>query len=156
MRTFVENNKLVEAIAPATGAAAITGDYISLKTAHKVTVVAHITQGNAATVKLDILEAKDVSATDAQVLSDTLPIWTNEDCAAGDTLARQTDAADFTTSAALKHKQIVAEIDPAKLSDGFDCIAVRLGASNVANIVSAQYIVETRYPGETPPSVIID
>jgi hypothetical protein len=156
MATLVEQKKVVEAIAPATNAAALTGDYVSVKNLHKITAIVHITQANAATVKVDVLEAKAVAGTDAQAISKTMPIWVNQDLAASDAMTRQTDAANFTTDATLKHKMVVVEIDPAILSDGFDCIAVRAGASNVANIVASTYICEPRYPGANQPSVITD
>jgi len=156
MGTLVQKKKIVEAIAPQTNAAALTGDYISVKTLHKITAKVHINQANAATVKVDILEAKAVAGTDAQVLAVDMPIWVNEDLAAADGFTRQTDDADFTTSAALKHKMVIIEIDPAILSDGFDCVAVRAGASNVANIVQAEYVCDPRYLGSSQPSAIID
>jgi len=156
METFVQEKKVVEAIAPATNAAALTGDYVSMRNLHKVTAILHITQGNAATIKVDVLEATSVAGGGAQAITETMPIWVNQDLAASDAMTRQTDAADFTTSAAVKHKMVVVEIDPAILSEGFDCIAVRAGASDAANIVEAIYVCDPRYPGADSPSVIVD
>lgn len=155
--TLVERTKFVEGLCPQVSAA-LTGDYISLKNAVKAWIVVHVQQANAATIAIGVNEAKAVAGTDAAAIAKTLPIWANEDLAGGDTLARQTDAATFTTSAALKHKMVVIEIDPAKLSSGFDCIAVTLGASNAANIVEAMYVVQPRYEGSPAnmPSLIID
>jgi len=148
--------KIVEAIEPKTDAAGSTGDYVSLKNIHKAWVVLHITQGNEATIEIGVNEATDVAGTGAQATSATWRIWSNLDCAASDTLVERTAAATYTTDAAVKHKLVVLEVDPVKLSSGFDCIAVTTGASHAANIVSAQYWLETRYPQATPPSVIVD
>ena len=65
--------------------------------------------------------------------------------AASSALTKQTNAATFTTSAAVKNKVVVLQIDPGLLTDGYEFIAVTTGASNAANITSAMLIVEPRY-----------
>ncbi|NSW52202.1 MAG: hypothetical protein HPY85_06835 [Anaerolineae bacterium] len=157
MGSLIEVNKFVEALCPQVSAA-LTGDYISLKGAHRAWVVVHIQQANAATIEIGVNEATSVAGGSAAAIAKDMKIWANEDLAAGDTLTRQTDADTFTTSAALKHKMVVIEIDPGLLSDGFDCIAVTLGASNAANIVQAMYVIEPRYAGSPAnmPSAIVD
>ena len=52
--SLVAQAKPVSLLAPATDAAGRTSGYLSLKNAHKAYVVAHITQGNAATIALQI------------------------------------------------------------------------------------------------------
>lgn len=151
-----EELKIVQAIEPKADAAGTAGDYISLKNAHKVTVIVHITQGNSATIEIGVNEATAVAGTSAAAITKELKIWSNLDCAATDTLVKRTDAATYTTDAGVKHKQVIVEIDPGLLSAGFDCIAVTTGASNAANLVSAQYFIETRYAQATPPSAIVD
>jgi hypothetical protein len=156
---LVEKAKIVEAIFPATDAAGSTGDYVSLKTCHKCFVVVHITQGNAATVAITINQASAVAPMGAKPITVPVPIWANQDCAAGDTLVRQTDAVSFTTSAAVAHKMVVFEIDPATLdlAGGFDCIMVATAASNIANVVEGMYyLTEDRYKQPVPPSAILD
>jgi len=156
---FAENMKVVQALEPATDAAGRTGDYVSLKTCARAIVVVHITQGNAATIAISINQASAVAAGDAKAIANAVPIWSNLDCAASDALVRRTDAVNYTTDAGVKHKIVVFDIDPAKLdlANGFDCIAVVTGASNVANITSAlYYLVEHRYQQPTPPSAIVD
>jgi len=152
-----ENYKIVEAITPQAGAA-ITGDYVSMKNAHRAFVLAHINQAAANTVAITIEQAQAVANTGSKAITVAVPIWADEDCAASDTLVRQTDAVAFTTSAAQKHKLVIFQIDAATLNDanGFDCITVKTGASSASNITSAMYVLETRYPGATPPSAIVD
>lgn len=155
---LTEQFKIVEGASPATDAAGRTADYISLKDALRVFVVCHITQGNAATVALNLYQATAVAGTSEKALEKPVPIWANLDAAASDALARQTDDVDFTTDDGVKHKIVVFQVDADKLdvSGGFDCLTVKTGASNVANITQVMYYVESRYPQATPPSAIVD
>lgn len=149
-----ESYKIVEAITPQVGAA-ITGDYVSLKNANRAFVVVHVAQGNAATMAITIEKATDVAATGSTAITTVVPIWANEDCATSDTLVRQTDAVSFTTSAALKHKVVVFQIDPATLG-AYDCITVKTAASHADNLTSAIYLLDERYKQATPPTAITD
>lgn len=151
MKNLVEKIRPIEAIAPATGADAIAGDYISLKNVNHLTIVAHITQGHATPPALTIEQATAVAGTSSKVITEVVPIFANQDCAASDLIEGQTAAVNFTPSATLKHKMVVFEIDPATLdtNNGFDCICLKAGASNVANIIAAQYLVKERYYNKT-------
>lgn len=148
----------VQLLNPAADAAGRTGAYITLKNAHKAFVVFHITQGNAATILLSLLQAKDVSGTSSKALANNARWWAALDQATSDLLVRQTDGVSFTTDAAVKNKIIVAEIDPAMLdiANGFVTIAVSTGASNAANITSAQVFLSVRMRGDQPPSNIVN
>jgi hypothetical protein len=153
-----ENLKIVNALAPAADAGGRTGAYVSLKNALKAWVVFHTTQGNAATIALTIEQATAVAGTGSKVITKAVPIWVNLDTAASDTLVRATDAVNYTTDAGVKLKQVVFEIDPILLdvAGGFDCITIKTGASNAANITSAQYFIQTAYPQATPPTATAD
>lgn len=157
MHNLIENVSIVEAIAPAAGGSDLAGDYISLKHAEHVTVLVHITQGNAATVGLSLLQATAVAGTGEKPLATPVPIWFTADCVASDIPVRQTDDVGFATDAALKHKIVAFEV-PAEALDvanGFDCLSVAAEHSNAANIIAAQYIVsKRRYGGDT--SFIVD
>ena len=145
---------LIEALKPQAGAS-LTGAYISLKNAHRALVLVHINQANAAQVAITINKATAVAGTGTTAITTAVPIWANEDCVVSDTLVRQTDAVGFTTSAATKDKLIVFQIDPETLG-AYDCITVLTAASNAANITSAVYLLEPRYPDVTPPSAVVD
>lgn len=155
MINIPENIKPVQAIYPQTNAGAITGDYISCKNAQKVWVVANIQQGNAATMALTLEKATDVSGTGSTAITTAVPIWTNEDTATNDTLTRQTDAVSFTTSAAVKNKVVVFQVDPDTLGD-YDCLVLKCGASDAANIIGAEYLIESRYAPANGISMITD
>ena len=84
-------------------------------------------------------------------------IWKNADVSSTDTLVKSTDAASILATAGTTNQQLVMEVDPAKLSAGFDCIRATTDASSEAtNFASIIYILQMRYPGATPPSAIID
>lgn len=154
-----EHMKIVQAMEPATDAAGRTGDWVSLKTCHRCFVICHITQGNAATITISINQATAVAGTGSKVITVAVPIWSNLDCAASDTLVARTAAVNYTTDAGVKHKQVIFQVDPMTLdiANSFDCIAVITGASNVANITSAQYyLTDLRYAQATPPAAITD
>jgi len=150
--------KPVEAITPQAGGV-IIGAYVSLRDAEKCFVLVHVNQANAATMGITIEQATDVTGTGSKAITYAVPIWADQDCAATDALVRQNDAVAFTTSATLKRKLIIFQIDPSHMdvNNGFDCITVKTAASDVSNITAAQYILsDLRYGGSTPPSDIID
>jgi hypothetical protein len=155
--TLVENLKVAEGLPPAADAAGRSSDVVSLKNVHKLIVVAHITQGNAATVALTPEQCTAVSGAGNKAIP-AVPIWANLDTAASDSLVRAADAVSYTTDAALKNKIVVFEIDASKLdvAGGFDCIRVNTGASNAANITQIMFYAVPRYPGDGGPSIIVD
>jgi hypothetical protein len=85
-----------------------------------------------------------------------VPVWVNADCAATDTLVRQTDAVAFSTAAAIKNVLVVFEVKPESLG-AYDCLVVKVASGNSSNIVSATYnLVGLRYSQATPPAAITD
>lgn len=145
---FFEDILPVGSINPAADAAGRTGGYVSLKNALMAFVIFYIKQGNAATVACDVLQASDISGTGAKAIP-AVPIWTELDAATSPfKYTRQTDAAAYTTDAAVKDKYVVLQVDPSKLdvANGFRAIAARTGASNAGNITSAQVLIVPRYP----------
>lgn len=142
---------------PAADAGGRTSPYISLKDAVKAWIVVYMNQANAATVLLSPLQATAVAGTGSKAIS-AARIWTKLD-EAGTSFTKQTEAATYTTDAALKKKVVVFEIDCAKVLDvagGFDCIAVSTGASNAANITSAILLIRPRHHGTPEVSPLTD
>jgi hypothetical protein len=157
--TVAQSLKIVELMCPATDAAGRTSAYISLKHVRRCTIQFHVAQGAANTILLTLLQATNVAAAGSKAITNNVPIWRNLDCAASDTLVRDTDAKTYTTDAGVKHKIVEFQIDPALCMDvagSFDCIAISTGASNAANLTEAIAICEMDYEQATPPSVIID
>jgi hypothetical protein len=145
-----ENLTPYDLLPPAADAAGRTSTYKSLKGVVKAWIVVYVDQGNAATILLSPLQATAVAGTGSKAIA-AARIKTCLD-QAFTTYTVQTEAASFTTDAAVKRKIVVFEIDPAKVMDvagGFDCIAVSTGASNVANITSATLWVQHGHQGVT-------
>lgn len=154
--TLLQAGVIVEAIPPATDAAGRASDWISLKNvAGKAYIVVQITQGNSATVTITPQQATNVSGASAKAIP-AVPIWANLDTAAGETMVRRTDAANYTTDAGVKNKIVVFEIEPSALDveNGFDCLNFTTGASNVANITAGMFVLPyMRFGGATPQAV---
>jgi hypothetical protein len=156
MLTIPQNVLVINALKPQTNADALTGTYINLKTAHRAWVVFHMNQVNAAQATLSLKKAMVVAGTDAVAVTETFPIFANLDCDASDIFGRAANAASYQLDVALKTKLVVFQIDP-EILGAYDCLAAVVGASNVANLVSATYLIEPRYAeGENQPSVLVD
>ena len=138
---LAEKTHPVVAIAPAANGSAIAGDYISMKKTEHVTIAVQITQGNADTIELTLYQATAVAGTGAKVLAKDIEIYSALDVAASDVLVKRTDDVNYTTDAGVKNKMVLFEIpvEALDMDNDFDCLQVRAGASNAANIVSATY-----------------
>lgn len=152
--TLPESAKVIGLLDPATDAAGRTGRYVNMTLAPKAYFVFHVTQGNAATIALDLVQATAAAGTGVKVLTGVRRIWTNLDLATNDTFTRQTAALLFTTDAAVKNKMIILELNANDLDlpNGFCYVAPRTGASNVANLTQAYVHIVPAYPGASQPS----
>lgn len=147
---LAENTHPVLAIAPATNDIALAGDYISMKKTGHVSIEVVIAQGHATPPAITLYQATDVAGTGAKVLAKNVGIHFVTDAAASDVVVKQTDDVDFTPDAGLKNKIVVFEVpvEALDMDNGFDCLQVRAGASNLANLLSATYwCSEERYHG---------
>lgn len=148
----------IQSLAPATDAAGRTGKYVSLKNAKSAAILVQINQGDANVVLLSPKQAEAVAGTNVKVLANPVRIWVNSDTANTANYTRQTDAVNYTTTAGVTPKAVIFEIDPAAMdgANGFDCLTIVTGASNVGNLTAAQIVVEPKYSQASPPSVIAD
>ena len=151
-----EQAVLVGVMPPAADAAGRTGDYISMKNLVRAFVVFFINQGNAAVVPCSISKATAVAPTGATAMTETARIYTSLDQTAGHQFTRQTDAAAFSTDAALKPKIVIIEVEPGRIGETYDCIAPVTAASHAANITSALIFGVPRIAGATTPDVLTD
>ena len=156
-----EDTHVVLGQAPIVGAgAAFVGDYISVKYAHKVWCVVLYNQADANPITFGVNEATAVLPAGAAAITATMPIWSNLACGTNDRWVRRANAATYAAAGAVAaHKMVVFEVDPAILSAGFDCIALRSDTViAAAQYVAYLYIIAPRYKGEvaTTPSYIID
>ena len=155
MFTLPEHCKIVN-VAQSQVATAVTYDVICCKNAHKVWFL--ITQLYVADTDLTVslVEAATVDGSTTAVTA-TFPIWADVDIASVDALVRQTDAASFSIdTGAGKNQLVVIEWDPAKHTAGYDCIGLADAGGHASNYVTALAIIQTRYPGDPPPTAITD
>jgi len=158
MKTVLpEKFKIVNGTPVATTNGGITCDYISLKDAISVTIVAELLQAATHATVLGVNEATAVAGTSAAAVTAVQNVWKNADVSSTDTLVKATNAASIAATAGTTNQQLVMQFDPATLSDGFDCIAATLSDSSEAtNFATVTYFIETRYPQATPPTAITD
>lgn len=146
-------------LAPAADAAGRTGTYKSLKHANRASIVVKVNQGNAATILITPLQASAVAGTGSKALTNNVPIYVKDSDAAG-TWTRVADGKNYTTSAGTTIKYVRFDLDPAAALDvanGFDCVTVSTGASNAANITSADLVLgPMRYAEELAQPAIAD
>ena len=145
---------------PAADAAGRTSGYVSLKNSIKAYLVVHLTQGNAATVALTPLQAKDVSGTGSKAIS-AVPILYLEDVTVTSVLNVAAAAASYTTGAATKNKMVVFEVLPEAAMDianGFTTLAVSSAGSNAANIIAAEIITlnQTKAIGTSAVNILVN
>lgn len=164
--SFPENFMIIPGQAPVVGAGiAITSLPISLKNVQKLWAIVYLnTVGTSAAVACVPQTDALVAFGSAAVLVNAVPIWTNQNTAASNTWTRETDAVNFTTTAAnANHKIIIFEIDPSSIrttttATSEDCFRISLTAVAAGDYCSILYIVQPRYPGAVgnQPSYILD
>lgn len=148
--------KIVQAFAPKTTNAALTSQVVTLKGAVRAWLVLNFTNAVGFASTPTIKQATDIAA-GTNAAGPTCRIWLNEDTAASDTLVAQTAGASQATDANVKNKQVVFEIDPASLSDGYDCVYCTIGTSSQAtNFVSGEFLIQQNFKQATPPTAIVD
>ena len=150
-----EQFKIVEAIEPKSSSGATTGDGVCLKNTKMAYVVVHLHGGDA--VYATIYESTGTTVTGAATTGNAYQIWSNLATTATDTLVARTASYRYLFTTAATHQMCVFGIDPAQLTDTYDCIYVAVGASTAATkFVSADYFLETAYPADQPPAAISD
>ena len=163
MSTFSlpENCRIIEGLSPRIGAAggSVIGAYISVKQYEKVYVVIHYQEGSSTSEVLGIMKSPLISGVGGIPTTELWRIWSNLDCATSDLLVERTAATSYAIGTGDTHKIIVFEVDPAALSEGYDCIA-GYGLSGIAatDTYSMLYFGVPRYASRvlTAPTAITD
>lgn len=160
-RTLAELFKIIDATAgPVTTNGGVTGDYVTLKGAHRAWIVVQLTQAAGHATVLSPKQASAVAGTGVKAISNACRIWANEDTAASDTLVEQTAATTYTVTNDVKKKLVIFEIDPEDaldIANGFDVLGLTASDSSQAtNFISATYWLANRYSQATPPAAITD
>lgn len=148
--------KLVQAFAPKTTNAALTSQVITLKNAIRCWLVLHFTQAVGFASVPTIKQATDIAAA-TNAAGPSCRIWANEDTSVNDTLVAQTAGASYAIGSDTKNKMVVFEIDPATLTDGYDCVYCTIATSSQAtDFVSGEWQIQTNFKQSTPPTAILD
>jgi len=133
-------------------------DYVSMKNViHATFVISHAGATDTDLV-VGLDEATDVAAGTHRSVTATFPIQADIDHGTtSDILVRQTDAATFTIDPATMGSAIVVfEWDPAKHTEGYDCIAVRGSGGDASDTVVVFAILEFKYQQASLPAAITD
>lgn len=133
---------------PVTTNGGVTADYISLKLAHMVYLIAVFTQAVGHATGIDPVQATAVDGSDVKAITNTVPIWANTDISLTSKLTRQTDAITYNIDVAAKNQIVIMQIDPASfdVNNGFDVLGVTVDDSSQAtDLVSLTAFVIPRY-----------
>ena len=150
------SHKIVQLAHPQTTNGGFTSDVVSLKHAVRATIVIDINQAVGHATAFSLRQATDVAA-GTNAAGPTSEVWANEDVATSDTLVKQTSAASYTVTNDIKKKQIVIEVDPAALTDTYDCVYITSADSSQAtNFASATVYIKSNFQQATPPAAITD
>ena len=173
----IQAAKVVPGLAPQTMAGAADGDWVSLKGYDRCGIYVYITQGAANTTAITVDAATSVAGANLNAGITLNNWWYITDTAIGtdagtnsDTWVKGTAAAGITSSATGTGASLYyIQIDADDLLSGtsamvaatarYDCIQVKLGASNVSNIAAVIYSLgPPRYAQAVSPtpSAIID
>lgn len=134
--------------APVTTTGGVTTDYISMKGAHMVYIVAVFTQAATHATGIDPTQATAVAGTAVKAITNAVPIWYNTDISATSVLSRATDAITYNALAGTTNQIIIMQIDPAgfDVAGGFDCLGMTVDDSSEAtNFVQITAYVVPRY-----------
>ena len=176
MGFMIQNVKVVPGLAPATRAGQADADWVSLKGYDKVGILFYVAQGNAATTALTVDAATSVAGANLNAGITMNDWWYITDLAIGtdagvnsDTWVKGAAASLINTYATDNGASIYyIEINADDLVTGqsaftaatqYDCVQLKCGASDVADIASVVYFMfPARYAQAVSPtpSAIID
>ena len=150
-----EQFKIVQMAWPQTTNGGFTSDIISMKNAHKATIIVEVNQAVGHATAFSLRQSTDNTTGTTAAGPSTARVWVNEDVAASDTLVKAANAASETLTNDVKKKQIVFEVDAVELTDTYNHIYVTAADSSQAtNFASVTCILHTRYPQATPPAAL--
>jgi hypothetical protein len=157
--SLTEDMALIQALGPIAGTgAAQAATAVSLKLAHKLWAVVDVNSAGGADATAIVPQTDALVAFGSPaVLVTSVPIWAAAGVAVSPALVRAANAVNYTCVADLLRKQIVFEIDPAKLAAGEDCFRISLTAA-VTTLVTVHYVIAPRYPAGSGnrPNYLID
>ena len=155
-----EHCKVVDAVPGISDTfAQVTFDYVSLKNVQMAWIVVLLTQTAGHETLIEPQVATGVTPVGSTAITFATDIWSNENTAATDTLVKQTSAVQYEVSGDIARKMVVFRIDPSDVvaqGSSYDCIGCLIESSKQLNYVAGLYILQSRYPQDTPPAAIVD
>jgi hypothetical protein len=156
MMHLVQQGKPVLALPPQSTAANPTSAYVNVRNYHMVYAVVTVAKGNAALTSFTLSQATNAAGAGPAAFANTAPIWVNLNATASDTLVRQANGLTYALDNANdgRGQVVIFQIDPDRLSDGFNSVAIVVAAGNADNIAGITFHgVEGRYQQATPPTM---
>lgn len=157
MFSFPESVKVVTLYQGAANAVAC--DVISCKLANKVWFKITHTGSADTDLVLSLYEATDVAAGTNAAITATCPIWENTSLGtSNDVLSRvATDAYAYTIDTGVAPaRMVIIEWDPAKHTEGYDCVYLADSGGNASNVVNIEAIIDPKFQGTPLPAFITD
>jgi len=137
---------------------AVACDVVSMKNMQKGWFVVYHTGANDTDLVLSLYEATDVAAGTNAAVTTACPNWLDADAGTtSDVLVAQTAGYALTIDPATQNGVLwVLEVDPAILSDGYDCVYLADSGGHASNYCSIMFFGEARYAQESLPAAITD
>jgi hypothetical protein len=139
---------------------AVASDIVSLKNANKAWIQVIHSGSSDTDLVLTLAEVTAVAGSPVAFSADGKkgPIWADTDMGtSSDTLVRQTDGYTYTIDTGVAPNQMVFfEVDPAKLSAGYDCLTLTDSGGNASNTVTIIAWLDSRFKDNALPTAITD
>ena len=137
---------------------AVACDVVSTKNVNRLWFLVFHAGANDTDLTLQLQEATDVAAGTNAAVAVACPIWRDNDAGTtSDTLVLQTADDNIVIDPATANPVLaVIEWDPAKHTDGYDCIYLADSGGHANNTVQIFALCEMKYQQGTPPTVITD
>lgn len=133
-------------------------DVVSMKTLQKGWFVVYHVGANDTDLVLTVKEATDVAAGTNQTITKDCRAWLDADQGAtSDVVAETTAGTAFTIDPLTQNGVLlIIEIDPALLSEGYDCVFLGDAGGHAGNYCSILFVGVPKYAGASLPAVITD
>ena len=147
MQHLVESGRIVQVREPSVGpnAGDQDGNWVDLSDAQMVYIVINTSEGDGQDYTLTVRETDGTTPQDLQV---TVPLYHNDDTSDDDLMTRQANAFQIAVTGSTDDKLTVFAVDPARLSDGYDRVTLRVtsaGDASNQDIGAVAIILPARY-----------
>jgi hypothetical protein len=145
----------VQLIGPTTTDGGVTSRRVNCANCSKVTIIVDLVQGAGHNTDINLMQATAVTG-GFTAGGPASPTWVNEDCAASDFRTRGAAwASTVTVDDNAKSKQVIFEVDPVLLRDGYKYLFVTASASaEAANFMSAHALLHRAFQSDPPATAV--